>query len=79
MEPMNKDQQMGVILERLTDTAEAVHRLEQRFNHLEARVDDKFKTAEAVMKMLKFLGLSALAVLSFKFGDVSRLWTHFFG
>ena len=78
MEPLNKEQQLGIILERLSDTVDAVNRLEQRFNGLEARVNDKFKTAETMVKFMRFLGLGFVALLTFKFGDISRLWHHFF-
>lgn len=79
MEPMNKEQQLGVILEKLSDTADSISRLEDRFNKLEARVDDKFRTAENFLKFLKFLGFSLVAILTFKFGDISKLWNHLFG
>lgn len=79
MEPMNKDERMGVLIERLNDTIDAAARLEGRFDKLEARVEDKFRTAESLMRVVRFIGLTVVAILTFKFGDVSRLWTHFFG
>lgn len=76
---MNQEQQLGVMLERLQDACAGLERLESRFNDLETRVNDKFKTAEVVLSTFKFLGLTIVAIVTFKFGDVTKLWHAFFG
>jgi hypothetical protein len=71
--------------EKLGYLTHAVERLEQRqdavitrLDSLEKMVESKFRTAEVVFKTLKFLGYAALAILTLKFGDLPRLWAHFF-
>ena len=58
---------------------EQLDKVDNRLSTLEYTVHDKFKTVELFIKGLKFIGLATVAVLSFQFGDVSRLWTFFFG
>jgi len=79
MEPMNKEQQIGALVSTVEDLKLAVQRMTTKLDALEERVEEKFKTAEAVFKVSKFVGLTLVAVLTLKFGDISRLWYHFFG
>jgi len=71
--------------EKLGYLTHAVERLEQRqddvvkrLDSLERMMESKFRTAEVVFNVFKFLGLAALAILTLKFGDLPRLWSHFF-
>ena len=45
---------------------------------LQSEVALKFRTAETVFKTLKVLGLIAVAILTFKLGDVRALWQMLF-
>ena len=45
---------------------------------LQSEVALKFRTAETVFKTLKVLGLIAVAILTFKLGDVRALWSMLF-
>lgn len=78
MEPINEDQQMGYLLSKIEDIAKGQEVLTLKVTSLEERVNDKFKTAEVVVKVMKFLALALIAILTFKFGDVTRLWSYFF-
>jgi hypothetical protein len=85
MEPLNQEQQLGIIIEKLQDFEGRFDDFNDRFNiHvekedlLEKYVQDKFRTVEIVFNVIKFTGLAIVAVLTFKFGDVTRLWDHFF-
>lgn len=53
--------------------------LNQKFDELNDLVLRKFHTAEMLAKIGKFIFLAVIAILSFKFGDISRLWAHIFG
>lgn len=79
MEPLNNEQQLGILIARLEEMASSIERLEAKHDALDELVKGKFRTAEVVFKTLKFIGLASVAVLSFKFGDVSKLWQTFFG
>jgi len=76
------DQQEAEKIGRLLATVETLHarqdEIMKRLDSLEKTVADKFRTAEIVFKILKFLGLAAIALISLKFGDIPRLWSHFF-
>lgn len=45
---------------------------------LQSEIALKFRTAETVFKTLKVLGLIAVAILTFKLGDVKSLWSALF-
>ena len=79
MEPLDDKQQIGYLIARIEDIASSQQSLATEFNLLKNRVDEKFKTAEVVFKILKFLGLALIAIVTFKFGDISRLWSYIFG
>lgn len=72
-------QQLGYVLAKLEEIRADLEKVDSRLSTLEDKVTDKFKTAELAIKWLRFLGLAAIAVLTFQFGDVSRLWVHIFG
>lgn len=79
MEPTDEKQQIGYLLAKIEEICSSQNSLNRRFDELEKRVDDKFRTAEIVFSIGKFLGLSLLAILTFKLGDIGSLWTRFFG
>lgn len=79
MEPMNHEQQMGFIISKLEELSEDVRSLTAKHEVLEKQVSEKFQTAEAVLRTLKFLGAAVVALLTFHFGDLPRLWSSFFG
>ena len=85
MEPLNEDQQMGMIVAKQQDAAADLQDLDikftellGRFNALEKLITKKLTTVEAVFKTLRFLGYLAVAVATFHFGDVPKLWVSFF-
>lgn len=72
------DEKIGYLLSKTEELKSDQERIERKVDALTDLVKVKFNTAETFLKALKFLGLAVLAVLTFKFGDVTRLWHHFF-
>jgi hypothetical protein len=72
------DQKVGYILAKLEEMSEDGKELKGRFDALEQRVETKFKTAEATFRVLKGVGLVAVAVLTLKFGDITTTWRQWF-
>lgn len=73
------EEKIGYLVAKMEEVGEQIDKVDRRLSTLEDTVTSKFHTAEVTFKVLKFIGLGILAIISFKFGDVSRLWTHFFG
>lgn len=79
------DQQIGYLLgkmeefgdtlkQHLKDDTDVLGRIHEKLDKLEDKVSEKFTTVETVFKVLKFIGLALVAVLTFKFGDIAALW-----
>ena len=74
---MDKEQ-LGYLTARVEDLARDQEALREKFDKLEILIAKKFATAETLFNVFKFIGLAAIAVLTFKFGDISKLWNTFF-
>lgn len=72
------EEKLGYLIAKVEELGEDMRELKGKYNALEQRVDEKFKTAEATFRVLKILGLITIAVLSFKFGDLPSLWRGLF-
>ena len=66
------------LCDQQTRLGEQVEKVDSRLSTLEDTVHDKFKTAELMFKLGKFLLLTLLAVVTFQFGDITRYWYHVF-
>jgi len=75
---MERDEKIGYLEANVEHIAKRQDDILKRLDRLDYLVESKFHTAEVVFKTLKFLGLVVVAVLSLKFGDIPRLWSHFF-
>ena len=85
MEPMNEDQQLGMLTQSVADAAEdhedlvtRFESLQTRFDQLEKLITKKLTTVETVFKTLRFLGYLVVAIATFHFGDIPKLWVSFF-
>ena len=82
MEPLDKEQQIGYLISQLNEQKEmltridtlVLDRIDSRLDALEKLVESKFRTAEIVFKTLKVIFLLAVAVLTWKWGDLPSLW-----
>lgn len=74
MEPLNEEQQMGIVIAQLKDVASAVSKLDERLDALERRVEDKFRTIEIAFKVIRYIGLIGMALVSLRFADSLSLW-----
>lgn len=82
---MQQSQQIGEMIGTLNEVKANFVELKEEFGVTRALVRElqsdialKFRTAETVFKTLKVLGLIAIAILTFKFGDIRSLWNTFF-
>ena len=71
-------EKIGYLIAKIEDLCGQVEKVDSRLSTLETTVYNKFKTAELTFKIFRFLGLAALAVLSFQFGDITRYWHYVF-
>ena len=76
---MENDEKIGYLIAKVEEFSSDIKSLSTKVDALEKRVDDKFKTAEATFRVVKFIGAIALAILTIKFGDIPSLWSRFFG
>lgn len=58
------EQQMGYVLARLEELREDSKEMQKKLTALEVRVDEKFKTAEATFRVVKWLAGLTFAVLT---------------
>ncbi len=72
------EEKLGYLIAKTEEMQKDQQELKGRFDALEQRVDGKFRTAETTFRILKAAGLIAVAVLTFKFGDVTTLWHKVF-
>ena len=73
------DEKLGYLIAKVEELALDVKEMRGKYDALEKRVEDKFRTAEITLRILKFIGLAVAAVLTFKFGDLPSLWFKLFG
>lgn len=64
------DQQMGYVLARLEELREDSKEMQRKLTALEARVDEKFKTAEATFRVVKWMSGITVAVLTIPWHNV---------
>ena len=79
MELLDQQQQIGYLISEVKDLRADHDILKHKVDALSDLIRDKFKTAELTLKIFKFIGLVLAALLTFKFGDITRLWYYFFG
>lgn len=72
------EEKVGYLIAKVEEQGNDLKAAVDKLDKLEQRVEDKFKTAEATFRVLKGIGLIVVAVLTFKFGDVSSLWAKWF-
>jgi hypothetical protein len=73
------EERLGYLIAKVEELSEDVKAMKASHETLEKRVEDKFRTAEITFRIFKFIGLAALAVLTFKFGDLPAIYFKFFG
>ena len=72
------DEKIGYLIAKAEEQRNDIEALSLKLDRFEGVVAQKLKTIETLIAVGKFIGLAIVAVLTFKFGDVSRLWDHFF-
>ena len=72
------EEKVGYLIAKIEEQGSDLKAAVVKLDALEQRVDEKFRTAEATFRVLKFLGLATVAVLTVKFGDLPGLWGKLF-
>lgn len=78
MENETSEKQIGYLLRSVEENREDVRRLATKVDTLTRIVENKFNTAETLFKVLRFMGIALIAILTFKFGDIKEWWIYFF-
>lgn len=73
------EQEVGYLKAKVEEIQSDSIRMEQKLDNLSELVAKKFTTAETMFTVVKFLGLAAVALITFKFGDIKELWGYLFG
>lgn len=76
---MEIEKNLGYLIAKVEEISEDQKTLAVKVDALEAKVNEKFTTADAVLKTFKILGAILLAVATIKFGDIPGLWIKLFG
>lgn len=70
------DEKIGYLRAQSEENKNDLVRIERKVDALSDLVSGKFRTAETVFNVLKFIGVAIVAVLTFKFGDIKE-WFNF--
>ena len=70
------EEKIGYLRAQSEENKNDLIRIERKVDALSDLVSGKFKTAETVFNVLKFIGVAIVAVLTFKFGDIKE-WFNF--
>ena len=72
------EEKVGYLLAKVEEQGTDLKAVAAKVDNLVERVDEKFKTAEATFRVLKWVGALTVAALTFQFGGLSRIWTSWF-
>ena len=64
------EQQLGYLVAKMEEQGADLKKVSEKLDALEARVDDKFKTAEVAFRATKWLGATILAVLALPWASI---------
>jgi len=70
------EEKIGYLRAQSEENKNDLIRIERKVDALSDLVSGKFRTAETVFNILKFMGVAIVAVLTFKFGDIKE-WFNF--
>ena len=70
---MNGERDLGYLIARVEDVAADVKAQGVKLDSLQERVNEKFKTAEATIRVLKVLGAIVVAGATLKWSDIPSL------
>ena len=73
------EEKIGYLVAKAEEQGRDLEAVSLKIQKLEDTVAQKLRTVEIVIGVVKFLGFALVAVLTFKFGDVSRLWDNLLG
>ena len=70
---------IGYLIARVEDLASDIKAQGVKLDALERQVNEKFKTAEATIRVLKVLGAITIAGITLKWSDIPNLLGSLFG
>jgi hypothetical protein len=72
------EENIGYLLAKQEEQKSDLVRVEQKVDSLTEMVSTKFATAETVFKVVRFLGIAVVAIVTLQFGDIAKWWTFLF-
>jgi hypothetical protein len=72
---MDLEQQIGYLIAKVEEQGRDLTAAVVKLDALEKRVDEKFQTAEATFRVLKWLGSAAIAAVAVPWDKVIKLWS----
>jgi len=72
------EEKIGYLTRAVEENKHDVRQVADKVDALSILVNKKFNTAETMINVVKFTGLALGALLTFKFGQIADLWSHFF-
>ena len=72
------EEKIGYVIAKVEELSEDSKRVGEKLEALEERVDDKFKTAEATFRLLKFIGGPLLAILALPWTAIKEFYVRLF-
>jgi hypothetical protein len=70
----NMDEKIGYLIAKVEEQGADLRKVSEGLTTLEKRVDEKFKTAEATFRVVKWAAGLTVAILTFKLGDIPKFW-----
>lgn len=70
------EEKVGYLLRAVEENKSDVKHLTMQVDELSQMVAKKFNTAETTLRIIKWFGLAIVAILTFKFGDITSLWQN---
>jgi len=70
------EEKVGYLLAKQEEQKSDLIRVEQKVDSLTEMVSTKFNTAETVFKVIRFMGIVVVALVTLQFGDITK-WFHY--
>lgn len=76
MEPTDQNQQLGYLIAVVEEAVNDLKRIDERLTTLEDKVEEKFRTAETILKLLRYVGYALVAVLTFPWHQLKLVYEY---
>ena len=69
---MDMEQQLGYLVAKMEENGKDIRELGEKLGTLEKRVDEKFRTAEATFRVLRWIGSSIAAAIVLPWDKITQ-------